>query len=103
MSAQCDIVVSHILFLHSAFVFFFFFQAEDGIRDVAVTGVQTCALPISIEDPARVIFKSCTLERSTVRELQTRSSSVSPRWEGMTSYSFRSAAVLTPTSDSRKR
>src|SRR2546429_58077 len=25
---------------------FFFFQAEDGIRDVAVTGVQTCALPI---------------------------------------------------------
>src|SRR3989449_1915033 len=30
-----------------AFFFFFFFQAEDGIRDVAVTGVQTCALPIS--------------------------------------------------------
>src|SRR5690625_7634633 len=29
------------------FVFFFFFQAEDGIRDGHVTGVQTCALPIS--------------------------------------------------------
>src|SRR2546422_5536891 len=29
------------------FRLFFFFQAEDGIRDVAVTGVQTCALPIS--------------------------------------------------------
>src|SRR4030066_1495257 len=29
------------------FVFFFFFQAEDGIRDSSVTGVQTCALPIS--------------------------------------------------------
>src|SRR5687768_944330 len=29
------------------YFFFFFFQAEDGIRDVAVTGVQTCALPIS--------------------------------------------------------
>src|SRR2546429_727177 len=28
---------------------FFFFQAEDGIRDVAVTGVQTCALPIFSE------------------------------------------------------
>src|SRR3989475_3887575 len=28
-------------------VFFFFFQAEDGIRDLTVTGVQTCALPIS--------------------------------------------------------
>src|SRR2546429_7074889 len=29
-----------------ALVVVFFFQAEDGIRDVAVTGVQTCALPI---------------------------------------------------------
>jgi len=27
-------------------VLFFFFQAEDGIRDKLVTGVQTCALPI---------------------------------------------------------
>src|SRR5690606_40660763 len=30
-----------------SYVFFFFFQAEDGIRDFHVTGVQTCALPIS--------------------------------------------------------
>src|SRR2546427_10727185 len=29
--------------------FFFFFQAEDGIRDLTVTGVQTCALPIYVE------------------------------------------------------
>src|SRR2546426_6382463 len=29
-------------------IFFFFFQAEDGIRDYKVTGVQTCALPISM-------------------------------------------------------
>src|SRR5436189_4095870 len=29
------------------FQLFFFFQAEDGIRDTSVTGVQTCALPIS--------------------------------------------------------
>src|SRR3712207_8437431 len=29
------------------YLFFFFFQAEDGIRDIGVTGVQTCALPIS--------------------------------------------------------
>src|SRR2546421_7678520 len=28
------------------YLFFFFFQAEDGIRDLIVTGVQTCALPI---------------------------------------------------------
>src|SRR2546422_6198227 len=32
-------------------VMFFFFQAEDGIRDVAVTGVQTCALPICAPRP----------------------------------------------------
>src|SRR5262249_60112039 len=33
--------------LHSSvLLFFFFFQAEDGIRDWSVTGVQTCALPI---------------------------------------------------------
>src|SRR5438105_15743488 len=31
----------------SVVLFFFFFQAEDGIRDPLVTGVQTCALPIS--------------------------------------------------------
>src|ERR1041385_8251804 len=39
------------------FFFFFFFKGEDGIRDVAVTGVQTCALPITTRDrrlrPAR--------------------------------------------------
>src|SRR5690554_6993277 len=33
------------------FCFFFFFQAEDGIRDADVTGVQTCALPIWPEAP----------------------------------------------------
>src|SRR5437763_8199791 len=32
---------------HFVYLCFFFFQAEDGIRDTSVTGVQTCALPIS--------------------------------------------------------
>src|SRR5690625_5350303 len=32
-------------------IIFFFFQAEDGIRDGHVTGVQTCALPISLTPP----------------------------------------------------
>src|SRR5438046_9451943 len=32
------------------FFFYFFFQAEDGIRDWSVTGVQTCALPISTRE-----------------------------------------------------
>src|SRR5215510_7479934 len=35
------------------YVVFFFFQAEDGIRDGHVTGVQTCALPISRQQRAR--------------------------------------------------
>src|SRR5256884_633402 len=38
-------------------MYFFFFQAEDGIRDVAVTGVQTCALPIYFA-AAAVFFHS---------------------------------------------
>src|SRR5207244_5988962 len=33
---------------------FFFFQAEDGIRDDLVTGVQTCALPISLRQSGRL-------------------------------------------------
>src|SRR5437879_13893697 len=39
-----------VFFLCSCYsvYFFFFFQAEDGIRDTSVTGVQTCALPILI-------------------------------------------------------
>ena len=36
------------MWIHGNSVFFFFFQAEDGIRDYKVTGVQTCALPISL-------------------------------------------------------
>src|SRR5256885_5965326 len=48
----CSFVLCHwlpcfVLFEALVFLFFFFFQAEDGIRDYKVTGVQTCALPIS--------------------------------------------------------
>src|SRR2546430_6242721 len=43
---------------------FFFFQAEDGIRDLTVTGVQTCALPISgPRAQARVAVGHESLER----------------------------------------
>ena len=38
-----------VIFVVVVFIIFFF-QAEDGIRDVAVTGVQTCALPICFHD-----------------------------------------------------
>src|SRR5256885_5609827 len=41
---------------------FFFFQAEDGIRDYKVTGVQTCALPISL------IWRGSTRRRSRSRQ-----------------------------------
>src|SRR2546430_12972961 len=48
----CTLVASKFSFrsysrgMHSECYVFFFFQAEDGIRDLTVTGVQTCALPI---------------------------------------------------------
>src|SRR2546429_5982361 len=45
----------------------FFFQAEDGIRDVAVTGVQTCALPISSRQSAGTVAVS---KRDSVREAE---------------------------------
>src|SRR3989449_4198620 len=47
----------------SLVVFFFFFQAEDGIRDVAVTGVQTCALPIY---PLSRVLKAAGMTKSGV-------------------------------------
>src|SRR2546425_8053908 len=50
-SPSLTVVVSSTL-SHHILVFFFFFQAEDGIRDKLVTGVQTCALPISNIDLA---------------------------------------------------
>src|SRR2546430_11431127 len=44
-------------------IFFFFFQAEDGIRDLTVTGVQTCALPISeAEGGGRVVLRGEVVE-----------------------------------------
>src|SRR5256885_6381683 len=49
----------------TAYFRFFFFQAEDGIRDYKVTGVQTCALPISaivqLADGARRHASGCRL------------------------------------------
>src|SRR5207245_4326243 len=38
------------------YIMFFFFQAEDGIRDATVTGVQTCALPISMSTRGKVLL-----------------------------------------------
>src|SRR5206468_5357285 len=49
------------------FLFFFFFQAEDGIRDLIVTGVQTCALPIWPHQPG-IINPSIKNPTLNVRE-----------------------------------
>src|SRR5205823_11055900 len=46
---------------------FFFFQAEDGIRDKLVTGVQTCALPIS--------FRTTTLKEQCICRTNSREKS----------------------------
>src|SRR5206468_6813686 len=79
--------------IHLLSTFFFFFQAEDGIRDLIVTGVQTCALPIytevrrrsrsrtSVSRPALAVpyTSSATIPAST---MATRSSSnVNPRFQ----------------------
>src|SRR2546426_2916143 len=80
--------------------FFFFFQAEDGIRDYKVTGVQTCALPIffvpiqftSVEnDSAARIACMCESIRPgiTVRPLRSTMLS-SPRDSRPTSFRIRS-------------
>src|SRR5690606_41050849 len=70
---------------YSSYIYFvFFFQAEDGIRDFHVTGVQTCALPISSRSgsaarrrPAR---RCSTCSRSTNRKsLRTTRSSLPSR------------------------
>src|SRR2546430_10976030 len=45
----------------------FFFQAEDGIRDLTVTGVQTCALPISAGESSNVFEHSLATIAETWR------------------------------------
>src|SRR5687767_15382546 len=53
----------------------FFFQAEDGIRDKLVTGVQTCALPISLSATTRV----CSHQNATLGSGLALAHAVTPR------------------------
>src|SRR2546429_5796604 len=48
--------------------FFFFFQAEDGIRDVAVTGVQTCALPILLTRVVLAAVRAYAVDLSQIHQ-----------------------------------
>src|SRR3989304_8903091 len=50
---------------------YLFFQAEDGIRDVAVTGVQTCALPILADGSVRFLSKA--VDPSVLEQVATAS------------------------------
>src|SRR5260370_2924107 len=52
---------------------FFFFQAEDGIRDSSVTGVQTCALPIS-----RALGQSGVSSRGPLRAVWSDDDAAAP-------------------------
>src|SRR5206468_9835734 len=45
---SCTCYIDFFMYYDIKILYFFFFQAEDGIRDLIVTGVQTCALPISV-------------------------------------------------------
>src|SRR2546430_3267816 len=57
----------------------FFFQAEDGIRDLTVTGVQTCALPISqTDDKAAEQLACCETADKIVRNACDRIVSTEP-------------------------
>src|SRR5690348_17388486 len=58
-------------------IFFFFFQAEDGIRDGRVTGVQTCALPICSRISARRRASASTSVRPASRAFTKLLTSVS--------------------------
>src|SRR5260370_8570463 len=58
-------------------VFFFFFQAEDGIRDSSVTGVQTCALPISFSTDGKVL----TVVDGTIRRLDLATGKTLSAWQ----------------------
>src|SRR2546430_12392685 len=61
---------------------FFFFQAEDGIRDLTVTGVQTCALPIySRKWPARLFTSFIFPVMTPLKKSAKRATAACPRSE----------------------
>src|SRR5258708_14338847 len=80
----------------SVFCCFFFFQAEDGIRDDLVTGVQTCALPISQRSKSAMRDSASGLDAGP-RSAATAASSSAPSKRGA------AAANGNPISDSVTR
>src|SRR5690606_40900931 len=62
------------------YIFFFFFQAEDGIRDFHVTGVQTCALPILGKDTILFAFDEFIIRFEKMVEKGLRSYDTLKHW-----------------------
>src|SRR5690606_39429721 len=84
------------------FLVFFFFQAEDGIRDFHVTGVQTCALPICA---ARSASSTCSIPRLTcgsTTSSQVCSPEAASRWYSFTIASVYSSHVLRSSAGSSR-
>src|SRR2546422_7821205 len=73
MPSYHSLVLLLYLYRFLLFLCFFFFQAEDGIRDVAVTGVQTCALPISCRSvPTELTMTSVGTDRHAYQMVMRR-------------------------------
>src|SRR5438874_7210958 len=68
--------------------YFFFFQAEDGIRDLYVTGVQTCALPISSRpdgsgEPPYVSISSAGVISHSLAQARRKRRFIAPDWQSV--------------------
>src|SRR3712207_7116561 len=82
----------------------FFFQAEDGIRDIGVTGVQTCALPISAiaRSPASGVRRSWETHATSSRRLASTCRSRSRACTDQTDAAARRRPNVVPTARDRK-
>src|SRR2546430_13085873 len=78
-SSPCTAEGYHLLLQFGSDVYecVFFFQAEDGIRDLTVTGVQTCALPISVQFRA-ILGPFVGMEKGLSKQLRVRLAVGSP-------------------------
>src|SRR5687767_1714771 len=90
-----DIVIFVFFFFFShfdiVFFFFFFFQAEDGIRDKLVTGVQTCALPISLNRHISGTYRLDRFSSGFVEILAAEQTPDNPHWYQGTADAVRQA------------
>src|SRR5207253_7446710 len=84
------------------FIICFFFQAEDGIRDGHVTGVQTCALPISNDGAEAVTAEAVSSEIAKPRRLANRTARSSRSGSSSNRSAGLPTARMTPADRSRR-